>query len=165
MLPPLLFHGGWVTDWTLLRRNVRPIALLSVALVVVSTVAVARTIEPIAPGFGWASAFVLGAIVSPPDAVAAGAIFERFSVPRRISAILDGEGLLNDGTALVIYRFAVIAAVLGRFSLPRASLAFVEVVAIGDCLRRAVRAGGGRTAAAAAAPRTRRLADRRADRR
>lgn len=131
VLPPLLFHGGWVTDWTLLRRNVRPIALLAVGLVIVSTVAVAGTIEWLAPGFGWASAFVLGAIVSPPDAVAAAAIFERFSVPRRISAILDGEGLLNDGTALVIYRFAVVAAVLGRFSLPRASLAFVVVVTVG----------------------------------
>jgi len=131
VLPPLLFHGGWVTDWTLLRRNVRPISLLAVGLVIVSTVAVAALVEWLAPGFGWASAFVLGAIVSPPDAVAAAAIFERFGVPRRVLAILDGEGLLNDGTALVIYRFAVFAAVLGRFSLPRAALAFVVVVSIG----------------------------------
>ena len=131
VLPPLLFHGGWVTDWTLLKQNVRPIALLSVGLVVASTVAVAVVVEWLAPGFGWASAFVLGAIVSPPDAVAASAIFERFGIPRRVMAILDGEGLLNDGTALVIYRFAVVAAVLGRFSLPRASFAFVLVVGIG----------------------------------
>lgn len=131
VLPPLLFHGGWVTDWTLLRKNVRPVTLLAVGLVIVSTLAVAGMVEWIAPGFGWASAFVLGAIVSPPDAVAAGAIFERFGVPRRILAILDGEGLLNDGTALVIYRFAVVAAVLGRFSLPRASMAFVIVVVVG----------------------------------
>ena len=131
VLPPLLFHGGWTTDWTLLRKNVRPVALLAVGLVIVSTVAVAAVVEWLAPGFGWASAFVLGAIVSPPAAVAAGAIFERFGVPRRIRAILDGEGLLNDGTALVIYRFAVFAAVLGRFSLPRASTAFAFVVAVG----------------------------------
>jgi Na+/H+ antiporter len=131
VLPPLLFHGGWTTDWTLLKRNVRPVALLAVGLVIVSTVAVAVVVEWIAPGFGWASAFVLGAIVSPPDAVAAGAVFERFGVPRRVLAILDGEGLLNDGTALVIYRFAVVAAVLGRFSLPRASMAFVVVVTVG----------------------------------
>jgi monovalent cation/hydrogen antiporter len=131
VLPPLLFHGGWNTDWTLLRRNLRPIALLAVGLVIVSTVAVAALVEWLAPGFGWASAFVLGAIVSPPDAVAAGATFERFGVPRRILAILDGEGLLNDGTALVIYRFAVFAAVIGQFSLPRASLAFVYVVTVG----------------------------------
>ena len=131
VLPPLLFHGGWTTDWTLLRRNLRPVALLAVGLVIVSTIAVAAVVEWLAPGFGWASAFVLGAIVSPPDAVAAGAVFERFGVPRRILAILDGEGLLNDGTALVIYRFAVVAAVLGRFSLPRASMAFVVVVSVG----------------------------------
>jgi len=101
-----------------------------VGLVIVSTVIVAVLVEWLAPGFGWASAFVLGAIVSPPDAVAAGAIFERFGVPRRVLAILDGEGLLNDGTALVIYRFAVFAAVVGNFSLPRASMAFVIVVTL-----------------------------------
>jgi Na+/H+ antiporter len=131
VLPPLLFHGGWTTDWILLKRTVRPVTLLAVGLVIVSTVLVAVMVEWLAPGFGWASAFVLGAIVSPPDAVAAGAIFERFGVPRRVLAILDGEGLLNDGTALVIYRFAVFAAVLGRFSLPRAATAFVVVVTVG----------------------------------
>jgi monovalent cation/hydrogen antiporter len=131
VLPPLLFHGGWVTDWVLLKKIVRPVVLLAVGLVIASTVAVAVMIEWLAPGFGWASAFVLGAIVSPPDAVAAGAIFERFGVPRRIVAILDGEGLLNDGSALVIYRFAVFAAVVGQFSLPRASMAFVVVVFVG----------------------------------
>jgi CPA1 family monovalent cation:H+ antiporter len=131
VLPPLLFHGGWVTDWTLLRKNVRPISLLAVGLVIASTVAVAALVEWMAPGFGWASAFVLGAIVSPPDAVAAAAIFERFGVPRRVMAILDGEALLNDGTALVIYRFAVVAVVTGSFSLPHASVSFVIVVAVG----------------------------------
>jgi CPA1 family monovalent cation:H+ antiporter len=128
VLPPLLFHGGWVTDLTVLRTALRPVGLLAVGLVIVSTVAVALAVERIAPGFGWASAFVLGAIVSPPDAVAASAIFERFGVPRRVRTILDGEGLLNDGTALVIYRFAVVAAITGTFSLPRASAAFVYVV-------------------------------------
>lgn len=131
VLPPLLFHGGWGTDWTLLRRNLRPVSLLAVGLVIASTLLVAVAIELVAPGFGWAGAFVLGAIVSPPDAVAAGAIFERFGVPRRILAVLDGEGLLNDGTALVIYRFAVAAAATGSFSLAHASVSFVYVVAIG----------------------------------
>jgi monovalent cation/hydrogen antiporter len=131
VLPPLLFSGGWSTDWTLLKRNIRPISLLAVGLVIVSTILVAVLVESMAPGFGWASAFVLGAIVSPPDAVAAGAVFERFGVPRRVKAILEGEGLLNDGSALVIYRFAVAAAVLGRFSLPRASFTFVIVVTVG----------------------------------
>jgi CPA1 family monovalent cation:H+ antiporter len=131
VLPPLLFHGGWATDWTLLKRNVRPITLLAVGLVIVSTVLTAWTVEYLAPGFGWASAFVLGAIIAPPDAVAAAAIFERFGIPRRIMAVLDGEGLLNDGTALVIYQFAVVAAATGTFSLPHASASFIYVIIAG----------------------------------
>ena len=134
--------------------------VLAVGLVIVSTVLpVAATIEWLAPGFGWASAFVLGAIVSPPDAVAAGAIFERFGIPRRIMAMLDGEGLLNDGTALVIYRFAVAAAATGAFSLPQASASFVYVVivGIGDRLRlRADRRGAVRAALRASTSATRR---------
>ena len=62
VLPPLLFHGGWTTDWTLLKRNVRPVSLLAVGLVIASTIVVAAVVELLAPGFGWASAFVLGAI-------------------------------------------------------------------------------------------------------
>ncbi|MBD5655081.1 MAG: sodium:proton antiporter, partial [Candidatus Eremiobacteraeota bacterium] len=91
------------------------------------TGAVALVFHALVPQLGWGSAFVLGAIVSPPDAVAAGAVFERFSVPRRIMAILDGEGLINDATALVIYRFAVAAVVTGTFSIARASVDFVFV--------------------------------------
>ncbi|GAC1406300.1 MAG: Na+/H+ antiporter [Candidatus Velthaea sp.] len=125
VLPPLLFYGGWSTDWRLFVTNLRPIVLLAVGLVFITTVAVAVSAH--AFGFGWAAAFVLGAIVSPPDAVAAGAIFERFSIPRRVAAILDGEGLVNDGTALVLYRFAVIAAVTGTFSPLGASVSFVFV--------------------------------------
>ncbi|GAC1591717.1 MAG: Na+/H+ antiporter [Candidatus Velthaea sp.] len=128
VLPPLLFYGGWSTDWRLFVKNVRPIVFLAVGLVFITTAAVALSAH--AFGFGWAAAFVLGAIVSPPDAVAAGAIFERFSIPRRVAAILDGEGLVNDGTALVLYRFAVLAAVTGTFSPVRASFSFV-VVSIG----------------------------------
>jgi len=130
VLPPLLFAGGWTTDLTLFRANLRPIVLLAIGLVVVSTVAVAVVADRIVPGLGWVGAFVLGAIVSPPDAVAAAATFERFAVPRRIVAVLEGEGLVNDATALVIYRFAVAAAVAGGFSLARAGGAFV-VVALG----------------------------------
>jgi Na+/H+ antiporter len=134
-LPPLLYSGGWSTDWQSFKKLVRPIGLLAIGLVVATTGAVAVVAHALAPQLGWGSAFVLGAIVSPPDAVAAGAVFERFSVPRRIMTILDGEGLLNDATALVIYRFAVVAVVTGTFSLAHASVAFVAVagggVAIG----------------------------------
>ena len=133
-LPPLLFAGGWLTDWQMFKANIRPISLLAIGLVVVTTGAVGMVAHALMPQIGWASAFVLGAVVSPPDAVAAGSVFERFSVPRRILAILDGEGLVNDATALVIYRFGVAAVLTGTFSLANASAAFVGVAVGGIAL-------------------------------
>ncbi len=130
VLPPLLFSGGWNTDWYEFKRNFGAISTLAVGLVLFTTVVVAVLARKIG-GFDWSTAFVLGAIVSPPDAVAAEAIFERMAVPRRIVAIVTGEGLVNDGTALVIYRFAVAAAVSGVFSLLHASIAFVLNVVLG----------------------------------
>jgi len=126
-LPPLLFSSAWMTDWKTFRENARPIGMLALGLVFVTTAAVAVVAHALVPNLPWASAFVLGAIVSPPDPVAAGAVFERFTVPRRIVAILEGEGLVNDATALVIYRFAVAAVLTGTFSLGHASLAFFGV--------------------------------------
>ncbi len=130
VLPPLLFSGGWTTDWYDFKRNIGSISTLAVGLVLFTTAVVAVLAHQLA-GFGWAAAFTLGAIVSPPDAVAAEAIFERMAVPRRIAAILTGEGLVNDGTALVLYRFAVAAAVTGAFSLAHASIAFFYNVVAG----------------------------------
>ena len=133
ILPPLLFSGGWTTDLTLFRANLRPILLLAIGLVVASTAAVALLAHAVVPALGWAAAFVLGAIVSPTDAIAAIATFERFAVPRRIVAVLEGEGLVNDAAALVIYAYAVAAVVAGGFSLLDAAGSFV-VVAIGGVL-------------------------------
>jgi CPA1 family monovalent cation:H+ antiporter len=133
VLPPLLFSGGWSTDVHDFKANARPIALLSIGLVAFTTLAVAWFAHAFVPGFPWEAAFVLGAIVSPPDAVAASAVFERFNVPRRVLVILEGEGLVNDGSALVIYRFAVAAAVTGAFSPWQAAGAFVAI-AIGGTL-------------------------------
>ncbi|MGD0968858.1 MAG: Na+/H+ antiporter [Candidatus Aquilonibacter sp.] len=130
VLPPLLFSGGWTTDWFEFKRNFGGISTLAVGLVLFTTVVVAVLARKVA-GFDWSTAFVLGAIVSPPDAVAAEAIFERMAVPRRIVSIVTGEGLVNDGTALVIYRFAVAAAVSGVFSFVHASIAFVLNVVLG----------------------------------
>ncbi len=127
VLPPLLHAGGWATDLFEFRRNVRPITLLAIGLVVFSTV-VTAVIAHALIHLDWAMAFVLGAVVSPPDAVAAEAVFERMSVPRRIVAVLTGEGLLNDATALVLYRFALVAAVTGTFSVVKALLSFPIVV-------------------------------------
>ncbi len=126
VLPPLLIFGGWTTDWFAFKRNIRTIALLAVGLVIVTAVVVATLAHDFI-GLSWPLAFALGAIVAPPDAVAAEAIFERFSMPRRIMAILTGESLVNDATALVLYRFAVAAAFAGAFSLRAATVSFVWV--------------------------------------
>jgi Na+/H+ antiporter len=131
ILPPLLFSAGWSTDWVLFRMNLRPILLLAIGLVVATTAIVAVVAERIVPGLGLASAFVLGAIVSPPDAIAAVATFERFSVPRRIVAILEGEGLVNDATALVIYAYAVSAVTVGASSMTQIAGSFVYVTVAG----------------------------------
>jgi monovalent cation/hydrogen antiporter len=133
VIPPLLYGAAWQTDWYDLRRNARPIALYAVGLVIVTMGAVAVVVHYTLPIFSWPLAFTLGAIVSPPDAVAAEAIFERLAIPHRIAAIVTGESLVNDATALVLYRFALAAAISGTFSLGRASVAFV-VVAIGGIL-------------------------------
>jgi CPA1 family monovalent cation:H+ antiporter len=127
VLPPLLFGAAWTTDWHEFKRNIRPIALAAVGLVMLTTTVIAVVVHAVIPGFGWALAFTLGAIVSPPDAVAAEAIFERLPVPRRIIAIVSGECLVNDATALVLYRFAVAAVATGVFVPGQVLLAFVGV--------------------------------------
>jgi Na+/H+ antiporter len=102
-----------------------------VGLVVATTTAVAAVAHAVIPGMTWPVAFVLGAIVSPPDAVAATAVMQRLKVPRRVVTIIEGESLVNDASGLVAYRFAVAAVASGSFSLPSASLRFVVVAAGG----------------------------------
>jgi CPA1 family monovalent cation:H+ antiporter len=133
-LPPLLYASAWSTDWQAFKDNARPIGLLAIGLVVFTTAIVALVAHAVSPQIGWGAAFVLGAVVSPPDAVAAGAVFARFAVPGRVMAILDGEGLVNDATALVIYRFAIAAVVTGTFSAASAGVSFVLVSAGGVLL-------------------------------
>jgi CPA1 family monovalent cation:H+ antiporter len=128
-LPPLLFPAALFTSWRDFRANLRPILLLAVGLVLFTTAAVGLLAHYVI-GLPLAAGFVLGAIVSPPDAIAAAAIAERLSVPRRIVAILEGESLVNDATALVAYRFAVAAVATGSFSLTHASSQFF-IVSIG----------------------------------
>jgi CPA1 family monovalent cation:H+ antiporter len=129
-LPPILFGAGFFTSIRDFKANLRAIGLLAVGLVLITTVAVAIAVHALVPGLGWAPAFALGAIVAPPDAIAATAIFQRLGVPRRIVAILEGESLVNDATALVLYRTAVAVAVGGSFSLVDASANFV-IAAVG----------------------------------
>ena len=129
VLPPLLYGAAFFTSLRDLRANVRPVGLLAVGLVLLTIVVVAVVAHEIVPGLPWAAAFVLGAVVSPTDPIAATAIMHRLGVPRRIVSIVEGESLVNDGTALVAYRFAVVAAVSGSFSLWEAGISFVLNVA------------------------------------
>jgi CPA1 family monovalent cation:H+ antiporter len=133
-LPPLLYPAALFTPWRDFRANLRPILLLAVGLVLFTTVAVALLAHHFIPDLPLAAAFVLGAIISPTDAIAATAIAERLRVPRRIIAIVEGESLVNDATALVAYQFAVAAVLTGSFSLAKASGQFVMVSAGGILL-------------------------------
>jgi len=121
VLPPLLYGGAFFTSLRELRANVRPIGMLAIGLVLTTMLAVAAVAHEVIPGLAWPQAFVLGALVSPTDPTAASAIAVRLGLPRRLIALIEGESLVNDGTALVAYRFAVAAVVTGAFSLPRAT--------------------------------------------
>ena len=116
VLPPLLYGAAFFTSLRDLRTSARPIGLLAVGLVVVTTVGVAAVAHAFVDDLSWPSAFVLGAIVSPTDPLAATAIARRFGVPRKLVTIVEGESLVNDGTGLVLYRVAVAAVVTGSFS-------------------------------------------------
>ncbi len=115
-LPPVLWAAALFTSLREFKANIRPISYLSVGLVLATSAAVAIAARALLPGLSWAAAVALGAIVSAPDAVAAAAIVSRLPVPRRVIAVLEGESLLNDASALVLYRTAVAAAVTGQFS-------------------------------------------------
>ena len=115
ILPPLLYVQAYSTGLRELRQNIRPISLLAVGLVGLTTVGVALVAHAIT-GLGWAESFVLGAVVSPTDPIAATAIGRRLGVPRRLIDIVEGESLVNDGTALVLLRTAIVVAVAGTFS-------------------------------------------------
>src|SRR6266700_1677471 len=127
VLPPILYQAALLTSWRDFKANIRPIGLLAIGLVIVTTLAVGATLKFLIPDIPWSAAFVLGAIVSPPDAVAATAILSRLNIPRRVVTVLEGESLVNDATGLVIYKFAVAAVLTGAFSLWQASLEFVGV--------------------------------------
>jgi CPA1 family monovalent cation:H+ antiporter len=138
ILPPLLYGTAFFTSLRELRANVRPITLLALGLVLTTMVAVAVAAHALIPGLSWPGAFVLGAIVSPTDPTAATAIAQRLGLPRRLISLIEGESLVNDGTALVAYRFAVAAVVTGSFSLVDASGRFLLNVVGGVAIGLAV---------------------------
>jgi CPA1 family monovalent cation:H+ antiporter len=133
-LPPILYAAAWTTSWKDFKKAKRPITLLATGCVIFSTCAVAWIAHTFIPNFGWPEAFVLGAIISPPDAVAAAAATKGLTLPKRVTTILEGESLVNDATGLIVYRYAVAAVVTGVFDLWEASLQFVFVAGIGIML-------------------------------
>jgi CPA1 family monovalent cation:H+ antiporter len=130
ILPPLIYSAGVQMSWREFRFNLRPIALLAIGCVVFTTCAVAAAAHWLL-GWQWGTAFLLGAIVAPPDVVAPLAIARRIGLPRRIMVILEGEGLANDATALILYRFAVAAVSSGEFSIARAGATF-SMILVGE---------------------------------
>jgi CPA1 family monovalent cation:H+ antiporter len=127
LLPPLLYAASIKTRLVDFYANRRPILLLSVGLVIFTTVGVGVVVHALLPGLGWAPALAIGAVVAPPDAVAATAIARRIGLPRRLTTILEGESLLNDATALVALRTAIAASVAaGSVSIGHVGLDFVR---------------------------------------
>ena len=127
ILPPLIYSAGVAMSWREFKFNLRPIALLAFGCVLFTTCAVAAAAHYLLK-FDWAVGFLLGAIIAPPDVVAPLAIARRLELPRRILVVLEGEGLANDATALILYRFAVAAVSIGTFSLGEASGTFALIV-------------------------------------
>lgn len=130
-LPPVLYAAAWTTSWPDFKQAIRPISLLAIGCVLFTTVIVAISAHYFIPDFGWAESFVLGAIVSPPDAVAATAATKGLKIPKRIITILEGESLVNDATGLIAYRYAIAAAASGTFIFWLAGINFFYVAGVG----------------------------------
>jgi monovalent cation/hydrogen antiporter len=129
-LPPLIYPAAVYTSWRDFRANLRPILLLAIVLVLLTMIATASVFHWLF-GFPWAVGFVFGALISPPDAVAALSVTQHLRVPRKIIVILEGESLVNDATSFISFRFAVAAVLTGSFSLGEASVQFLYVAAGG----------------------------------
>jgi Na+/H+ antiporter len=131
ILPPILYQAALLTSWRDFKANGRQIGLLAIGLVIVTTLVVGATLKFLIPDIPWAAAFAFGAIVSPPNAVAATAVLSKLHMPRRIVTVLEGESLVNDASGLVLYKFAVAAVIAGGFSVIEASGQFVLIAALG----------------------------------
>jgi Na+/H+ antiporter len=130
-LPPLLYEAAWYTSWHNFWRWRRPIGLLAFGLVFFTSVIVAYVSRALIPGFTLALGFLLGGIISPPDAVAATSVLKGIKVPKRVTAILEGESLINDASSLIVFRFALAAVLSGAFEWQQAATSFVVVCSLG----------------------------------
>ncbi|MBV8325073.1 Na+/H+ antiporter [Chryseobacterium sp.] len=130
-LPPLLYEAAWYTSWNDFWKWKRPVSLLAFGLVFLTSLVVAYTAQILIPGFTLALGFLLGGIVSPPDAVAATTVLKGLKVPKRTIAILEGESLINDASSLIVFRFALAAVITGTFSMQEATGQFFLVAGMG----------------------------------
>jgi monovalent cation/hydrogen antiporter len=137
-LPPLLYEAAWYTSWKDFWRWRRVISSFAFLVVLITSLVVAIVSNAIIPGFSLALGFLLGGIVSPPDAVSATSILKQIKVPRRITSILAGESLMNDASSLIVFRFALIAVSTGQFVFHRAALSFVVVIVGGIAIGLAI---------------------------
>lgn len=134
VLPPILYYGAFGISFREFKHNWRDIFSLALTLVVFTTLVVGLIFKAMFPQFPWALAFAFGAIVSPPDAISATAILKRFAISSRLLNLLEGESLINDASALVLYKLAVVALLSGTFSLWEGGLAFAQQVCGGIIL-------------------------------
>ncbi len=137
-LPPLLYDAAFKTSWLDFKKEVRAISALAISLVFFTTVIVAVAAHYLIPGFSWPLSFLLGAIISPPDAVAAGSIIKGLGLNKKIITIIEGESLLNDASALIAYRYALAATLSGSFIFWKAGLQFLLVAGGGIAVGLAV---------------------------
>jgi Na+/H+ antiporter len=130
-LPPLLYEAAWYTSWNDFWKWKRPISLLAFGLVVFTSTIVAFVSVSLIPGFTLPMGFLLGGIISPPDAIAATSVLKYVKIPKRISTILEGESLVNDASSLIVFRFALAAVLTGKFSAYEAAVDFFVVTLMG----------------------------------
>ncbi|PLK44836.1 Na+/H+ antiporter [Emticicia sp. TH156] len=130
-LPPLLYEAAWYTSWNDFWKWKRPIGLLAFGLVLFTSTIVAYASQAMIPGFTLAMGFLLGGIISPPDAVAASSVLKGIKMPKRVITILEGESLINDASSLIVFRFALAALLTGQFSLQQAVGSFFVVAGMG----------------------------------
>lgn len=137
-LPPLLYGAAWNTSWHEFKAALRPISLAAIGLVLFTMLSVAVAIHALIPAMGWPLAFLIGAIVSPPDAVAATAVTKGLGLNPRLIAVLEGESLVNDASGLIAYKYALAAVAAGNFVLWQASLSFLVAATMGILIGLAV---------------------------
>lgn len=133
-LPPILMDAAYFTSFRDFRANLRPILLLAIGFVVVTCVGVAWLLQGLVPGIGWPAALLVGAIISPPDAVAITSVARRVKLPRRVKSILEGESLVNDATGLVLYKLALAVVLSGWVSVGEVAGSFALAVTGGLAL-------------------------------